>query len=86
MATDENLIAKMIELEDEYGVTLLTEDEVQEFLKSDLAQLEYLVKREVDRSDAWDTTSEIKKAWAEGINQGLFLAKQYYDTRIDEGF
>jgi len=84
---DKKLIEALEPIEDEFDVLLLTEEEVQEFLKLDLEMMEKIFEDEMMLASNYYPEDKIAvEHYVNGLRQGLQIARTYYNIRIDEGF
>ena len=89
---DKELIKALEPLEDKFDVVLMTEEEVQEFLASDLKFMEEAFNEEIAsarkmKESLLGTDGEANAAgYIAGVQMGLEIARTWYDTRIEDGF
>lgn len=85
---NKKLLEKIELLEEEFDVQLMTVEEVQEFLKSDFKFMSGAFQNEINIAEKHKDSTNVSSvnAYIDGLKQGLFLARQWYDIRIDEGF
>jgi hypothetical protein len=85
---EKGLYQKMQELENEYDVELITAEDVQEFLQSDLDLMKVDFEKEIEWSKEHSNlaVADPMEAFLYGMEQGLQIAETRYQIRIDEGF
>lgn len=85
---NKELNEKLQEIEEEYDVELMTVEDVQEFLQSDLD----LMKQDFEQEIQWSkehsnlVQADPMETFLYGMEQGLQIAEARYKIRIDEGF
>jgi hypothetical protein len=85
---NKELNEKLQEIEEEYDVELMTVEDVQEFLQSDLD----LMKQDFEQEIQWSkehsnlVQTDPMETFLYGMEQGLQIAEARYKIRIDEGF
>jgi hypothetical protein len=85
---NQKLAQKLQELEEEYDVEVMTVEDVQEFLQSDLNFMKQDFEKEIQWSKDHSNLvqADPMEAFLYGMEQGLQIAETRYQMRIDEGF
>jgi len=85
---NQQLAQKLQELEEEYDVEVMTVEDVQEFLQSDLNFMKQDFEKEIQWSKDHSNLvqADPMEAFLYGMEQGLQIAETRYQMRIDEGF
>jgi len=89
---DKELIKALEPLEEKFDVVLMAEEEVQEFLASDLKFMEEVFDQEIvsarkTKESLLGTDGEANaEGYIAGVQMGLEIARTWYDNRIEDGF